>query len=142
MPANQTPQTPLQYLPKGRQIVPVHLSVHHPRFPANQPTSRHQEKTRQIFRPVSQRNRRQGIVKTIAKAVSRPPMRGQHLPQPHPALPAIPDRTLLRAVRRLGLQNRLPPRCGQHLAVFGRQGRLADRTVDCQNGTSRRCPGF
>src|SRR5690606_40913132 len=55
---------------------------------------------RQLLRSLSQRQRRARVAGHPAEGVPGAPVRGFRVPQPHAALPAVPDQALLRPLCR------------------------------------------
>ena len=95
-----------------------------------------------LLRPVSQRRRGARNAQPDAQAVPAAQLRGQRVPQPVAALPAISDRAMQRAVRGPGARGRLQ-RCGaSRHHVPGGTKRGADRRAWPRHGGRQPGAGF
>ncbi len=100
-PADQVAGTALQRLPARRQDLSAGAA--HPRaVAAHRPASRSALGAGTLLRAVSGRGCGARDAEPDAQAVQAAQLRGQRVPQPLAALPAVPDRPLQRAVRGAG----------------------------------------
>ena len=110
MQPDQAAPAAVQHRPARRQVVPLHLRRQDHRraaVPADRPASRRQAQGLRLFRPVRVVGRGQRDARRAAARLPDPLLPRQHLREPHPALPAVPDQALHGALRRPDRRDRL-----------------------------------
>ncbi len=100
MQPDQAADAALQRAAARRQIVSADPSDRRSRLSAADQASRRARQGRQLFRPVRLGRRGQPHADHAAEGVSAALVQRQRLRQPHPAVPAVPDQALQRALRR------------------------------------------
>ena len=93
---------PYNILLRDDKSYPVHLPVAEGDLPAARLPPRRQARDGALFRSVSQLHGGAREPEPAAEDLPRAPVRGQLLPQPLAALPAVPDRALLGSLRGAG----------------------------------------
>ena len=116
----------LQHRPARRQVVPLHLrrqNVRRAAVSAHRAAPRRQAQGLRLFRSVRVVRRGQRDARRAVAGLSGALLPRQHLPQPHPALPAVSDQALHGALRRADRAGRLCAAARADAGVFGRAQR-------------------
>ena len=95
--------------------------------PADRPPSRRQAQGLRLFRPVRVLGRGQRDARRAAARVPDPLLPGQHLREPHPALPAVSDQALHGALRR-------PDRCRRATRCWSSRPRRSSPAAAARSG--------
>ena len=118
MQPDQAADAALQRAAARRQVVPVHPPDRRPRSSRSSTKFRGaRDKPGIVFRAVRLGRRGQPHAGRAAEGVPAALVQRQPVRQPHPALPALPDQALQRAVRRPHRRRRLRPADGAGDAV-------------------------